>query len=294
MRAFILPSVTLTAALALAACGDRSVRLSKHSESDDQPLRVVTQLECPEHQGSLTRVRTAADGLSCDYVGPKGAEVTLRLIKLASGVSAEDTMKPVEDQLNAMLPGVAAKLAKSDAEAKAGEASASVAEVEAKKAEAVADKARAQADAAEAHADADVSMPGLKVKTRGDKASVHLPGIRVDANDAGAHVNIGGVHIDAEGDKSGKVNIQSGEDSVSIRAQDDAGEVRSRKSGPGLRMSYILFDERTSSDGWRLVGYEARGPKTGPIVAAIVKSRSRHEERLFESAKKLVSRNVGG
>ena len=44
----------------------------------------------------------------------------------------------------------------------------------------------------------------------------------------------------------------------------------------------------------RMVGYEARGPASGPIVIAIVKSPDKDEKGLFEEAKRLVRANVGG
>src|SRR5262249_51617266 len=126
-------------AAALAGCGQRSIRVDKE-DSSDGPMRVVTQLECPEHQGVLTRVSTAADGLSCDYAGPRGAAVTLRLVKLAQGQTAEEALKPIEAQLNTLMPGVEAKLDKSDGSAKADPA-------------AEADAAASRADAAEDAAD---------------------------------------------------------------------------------------------------------------------------------------------
>jgi hypothetical protein len=115
----------------------------------------------------------------------------------------------------------------------------------------------------------------------------------VDATDDGAHVRVGGMRIDAK-DKSGDVQIRSEDDSVSVRARDEAAEIRTHDKGKGVRLTYILVDETPSPLGWRLVGYEARGPASGPLVVAVVRSKDRHEQSVFDAAKKLVTRNVGG
>ena len=64
-----------------------------------------------------------------------------------------------------------------------------------------------------------------------------------------------------------------------------AGE-RASVRAPGV-------DNRPSEAGWRLVGYEARGPAGGPLVVATVRSRDRDRGRVFEDAKDLVALNVG-
>jgi hypothetical protein len=55
----------------------------------------------------------------------------------------------------------------------------------------------------------------------------------------------------------------------------------------------MLTDNRASESGWRLVGYEARGPVGGPLVIATVRSRDRNRERAFEDARDLVALNAG-
>ncbi len=311
MRVMLIAGVG--AAALVAGCGQRSIKWDT-DEGGDGPLKVVTQLECPEHQGALTRISTAVDGNSCDYAGPQGSQVRLRLVKLERGQAPEDALKPIEAELNALMPGVAVKLAKpDDAEAAAtrAETDADKAEVAAEqaaaRAEAAADKAEAKAEEAADRAadradltsdgDTEVHAPGVSVKTHNDRSQVHLPGIRVDADSKGAHVNVGGIHIDADdhghGHGSGDVSITSDDGDVSIHARDHAAEIRSRKLGKGLRATYVLADDLTEASGWRLVGYEARGPAVGPIVVAVIKSRGRHDDPVFSAAKRLVIKNVG-
>ena len=79
-RLLLLP--TLCAVAALAAACDDSVRISStHSETGAKGvLKVVEALQCPQTVGSLTRKGSAqAEGRVCTYIGPKGAEVSLRV-----------------------------------------------------------------------------------------------------------------------------------------------------------------------------------------------------------------------
>ena len=156
---------------------------------------------------------------------------------------------------------------------------------------------RAQAAAAAAvngEETASVQAPGVNIQTRGDDASVRLPGLRIETQGDNASVRIGGFHIDADGE-GGSVNVSDGEggDAVSVRANQDAAVVRTNAAGPSTRSNWILTDNRDNGQGWRLVGYEARGPAGGPIVVATVRSKDREGGRVFDDAKDLVSLNVG-
>ncbi|HEY3811805.1 MAG TPA: methyltransferase type 11 [Caulobacteraceae bacterium] len=334
MRKLLLAAVFSTAAL--AGCDGHGLKISKHldiDDDDDKAMRVVTQLVCPDHQGDLTRVRTAPDGASCDYAGPRGSQVTLSLVKVQSNEDPAAVLKPFENQLAALMPTAFAKLAKDDdgktgaradadhAQALADKAQKAADDAEARAeaasdraqdaAERAADRASDAADKASDHADdasdkaddaggrrdsADVKLPGLSVKSHGDSANVRLPGLRVDADDGGAHINIAGIHIDADDDKggkkSGRVNITSDNNDVSIRAEDHAAEIRAKHNGNGVRMTYIIANDEGDVTGWKTVGYEARGPRGGPIVIAVVKSKDRHEDPIFRWAKDLVKKNV--
>lgn len=341
MPRILLLTTAALAALTLSACdgkndGDRN---SSDRGQDGPALRAVTQLECPDHEGPLTRIRTSPDGLSCVYAGPKGSEVTLRLVKVEDG-GVRTILSNLEKELNDLLPGVAAKMAKADAEAERANAAADAqtarqeaeaarlelaaekAEVEAQRTQALAEKARALAEnnaeearAAQARADAsaerlkelargtarardgervNVALPGLRVRSEGDRADVRLPGISVKAEGDKADVRVGPITIKAD-DASGNVNIDANDTEMSVRSQDNAAEIRTRHKGAGTRATYILADEDASPQGWRMVGYEARGPEGGPLVIAVVRSKERHsEDEVFDPAKALVRRNAGG
>ena len=240
--------VLCASAYVLAACGDPAVRITKREEtsSEGEPIRAISELNCPEHQGNLTRTETAANGLSCRYAGPRGAEVTLQLVTLQDGQSPSDLLAPFEESLRRLMPHTVER---------AGDS------------------------------------PLVSVQSGGDSTRVRLPGISVDEGDGRSSVRIGPIHIEGDASDSGS---ERGGVSVSVNANDNAAEVRARSEHEGLRATYVLTDEQASEEGWHLVGYEARGPVEGPIVIAIVHSKDRDEDVVFDAAKDLVSLNVGG
>jgi hypothetical protein len=125
----------------------------------------------------------------------------------------------------------------------------------------------------------------------GEKAEINLPGLHINADDGGAKIRVGNIKIDAN--DNGQTEVKVGENTI-VNADDGNAEIRMAKSkGDAVRATYILAAENTAS-GYDVVGYEARGPKAGPIVVAVVKAREtkgRHD--VFDDMKDLVERNVG-
>lgn len=299
LRPFLIPTVCAFAALMSACDGDNSVRISSsRSENTDAKgvLKVVDALQCPQTMGSLTRKGSAqANGTVCTYVGPKGTEVSLHLVAL-DNETPTDALKAFEARLSGDLPAAVARL-KASAEAETARIQAAdVASAAADTASADADQAAVQADGAGASADrASVRGPGMAIDANGDDATVSLPGMRIETKGDQASVRIGGFHIDAN-DSTGSARVRGtgghGE-SVSVNAQDDAAEIRTSAGGEATRTTWVLTDNRDSESGWRLVGYEARGPIGGPLVVATVRSRDSNRGRAFNDAKALVTLNVG-
>ncbi len=284
MRPLLLPALCAGAAL-VSACDvetSRSVRIERASSHDDAGkgvLKVVEALQCPQTQGSLTRKGSATSGGAvCSYIGPRGTEVSLHLVRL-EGAAPAQVLKAFEERLSGDLPQALAGL----------EPGAPAAELDPAPAEAPADGAETSPGDR-----ASVRGPGTAIDAQGDDATVRLPGLSIETRGDQASVRIGGFHIDAD-DGSGSVDIQGGQDgdNVSIRARNDSAEIRASAAGDATRASWILTDNRPSTDGWRLVGYEARGPVGGPLVVATVRSRDRERGRAFEDAKDLVTLNVG-
>jgi hypothetical protein len=239
----------------------------------------------------------APDRRSCTYRTSDGSDVTLQLV--ATNGDPKAALANLETALAAapapeLVKGEKdeAKDAKVAAEPKAETAQAAT-DASADAAAKVA--AQAKADAASAPGDdTDVDLPGLHIQAhedgvKGDKAHIDLPGIHIDADDDNdqAKVRVGGVTIDAH------------DDGATIRVYRDVrlrGEAFSRVKR-GLRASYI-YTGKALPGGLRFVGYEAAGPKAGPITVAIVRSSVDSDEvdmhgHALRDIKRLVRRNSG-
>ena len=276
MRAMLM---TICLAALVAACdSEPPIRISRDSGSESSnsggPLRVVDTLQCPQTHEVLTRRGgPSADGRSCEYTGPRGSQVTLRVVTLdGEGLAALDAL---EAEVQAILPSAMERVGGANAVA-AADAS-----------------ANASASASAGNGDSvAVQVPGVTIEAEGETATVRIPGISIDTDGGQSSVRIGGFNIrsDETGDH---VDIRTDSEAVRIRAHEEAAEIRTRDTSEGVRATYILVDERGSDLGWRLVGYEARGPEGGPVVVALVRSKDRHEDEVFDAAKSLVALNVG-
>lgn len=263
MKGPLVLLLTGVAAVSLAACHPPQPR--KHddnsSSSSEAELKTISTLTCPDSQGQLRRTAQTDDGKSCTYVNDRGGEVVLRLVTL-DGDDIKSALKPTEAELKALLPPPKAKDKGTDEQGSDTQAS----------------------------------------QHESDDVNIDLPGVHIRANDSGARVRVAGVHIDADDngakvdtDSSDQVVVRSdrGRGGVTVDATDQGAEIRAYKPGPGVRMTYILASDNPGSDGYRLVGYEARGPAGGPLVVATVKSKTDNRHGSFDDMKKLVTLNVG-
>ncbi len=288
----LLLATICTASLMTAACDGDSVRISSTTADTGAKgvLKVIDTLQCPETMGALTRKGTAhAGGATCLYSGPRGAEVSLQLVTL-SDQTVEAVLQRFETTLAADMPHTTAELRAASAEAATAQTAADAAQVQADIAATAAETAASEAAAAGDRA--SVHGPGMDIEAEGDRARVRLPGMSVDANGDQASVRIGGFSINAD-DSNGTAEISSSDESVSVQAHDNAAEIRTNAPGEATRRTYLLTDSRPADQGWRLVGFEARGPVGGPIVIATVRAKDRDSDGVFDSAKDLVSLNVG-
>lgn len=286
MRLFL--ATLCTTCLMTAACDGDSVRISTTTTDTSAKgvLKVVDALQCPQTIGVLTRKGSAhSGGTTCVYTGPRGAEVSLRLITLTDQ-TADSALERIEASLAADMPHTTADL-RAAAEASEAETAEATAEAQAQTAE-----VNTETSPSDSPDRATVRAPGMTIDAQGDRARVRLPGMSVDAHGDKASVRIGGFSISAD-DSSQSVDVRSSDESVSVQAHDDAAEIRTRAPGDATRRSYILTDRRPADQGWRLVGYEARGPVGGPIVIATVRAKDRDSDGVFDAAKDLVTLNVG-
>jgi len=137
------------------------------------------------------------------------------------------------------------------------------------------------------------AAPGAPAaKDDNDKVSIDFPGLHVRADNGAAEVKIGGINVDA--DDNGGAQVRMG-GNTAVDADDRGAEIhQGRSNDAGTRATFILASDKMPG-GYHVVGYEARGPKAGPIVVAVVKSKAEHNEHgAFDDMKALVTHNVGG
>lgn len=267
--------------LFISACG--LVLASAAACAPTAPPKARAALDCPTSQGDLDRTSVAPDGKTCLYTTRDGDQVSLRLIPVSS--SYEAALQPVEQELQGEVQteqeAAAAKAATAAADAKAAAADAkATAGVAAEAAKAA---KQAAEDAATELKDADDGDHAARHPGRNEHAHIDLPGIHIDADDDGkANVNVGMIHVNA-GDNGAVVRM-----SRDVRLR---GEAFSREKR-GFRATYILAKDNLK-DGWKTVGYEAAGPKTGPITVAVVKARTGDHHDVFGDVKRLVRKNAG-
>jgi len=130
--------------------------------------------------------------------------------------------------------------------------------------------AKADADSSKAAADEDVeiNLPGVHIKTEGENATVKVAGAEINAED-------------------GRAEVRANRNFTETSDSDDP-----RRSGVEAR--YVLANDADTGE-YRAVGYEARGPKGGPLVVGVVKVKgSSRTDELFNDISDLIRHNVGG
>ncbi len=126
-----------------------------------------------------------------------------------------------------------------------------------------------------------------------EEVDIDVPGVRIQAGDTGARIRVAGATIDAD-DDGAEVRVQR---NVTVDGKKIASESRrGRHDDNGVYSRFILASDKAAPSGWSVVGYEARGPKGGPLVVATLKAKRGHDsdDDSFSDANALVRHNVGG
>ena len=247
------------------------------------------------------RTSASPDGKACTYSTPDGAEVTLQLVSVP-GAGVDSALSNIETTLlanrEAPKPGEAAEASGKDA----AKTTASAAKAE----------AEAHGDAkggVELHADADgnvevdgdFTVDGKKT----DAVTVRMKDgktVVTESEDGTTRVSLPGIHIvaddanDTADVKVGPIRINAGEGGATIRIRRDV-RLRGEAFNPekrGVRATFIYTGDDLP-EGYQYVGYEAGGPKRGPITVAVVKSKSEHHDvdEIAHDVRKLVRKNGG-
>jgi hypothetical protein len=269
--------------LFLSACG---LLLGVAACAPRTPATARVALDCPADRGDLKLTSAAADKKSCTYVTGEGDEVSLRLIPVSAGYEA--ALQPIEQELQGEETSDqdTAKAAASKTSETVAKASTGTASEAAKAAKEADDDARSETPRAQKDHD-EGGHSKISVDSdddHGGRADINLPGIHITADDEkdSAKIDVGGVHIDG------------GEDGATIRTSREVrlrGEALSPQKR-GFRATYILAKDNLKN-GWKTVGYEAAGPKAGPIAVAVFKVHEGHRHSVSEDIKRLVRENGG-
>ena len=103
-------------------------------------------------------------------------------------------------------------------------------------------------------------------------------------------------------DRSNTVHMEGGHmpfhhGQFTVDANDNGAIIRTRRLGPDVGETLILASDQPGPDGWRAVGYEARGPRSGPLVLAVVKMKADDHDvhdQMFDDVQSLVKKSAGG
>ena len=81
---------------------------------------------------------------------------------------------------------------------------------------------------------------------------------------------------------------------VNIEAHDNGAEIRVDDSHGGVRRVFFLASDTPGPNGYKVAGYEARGPAAGPLAVATMLTKSDDHDQLRHDAERLLRLNVGG
>jgi hypothetical protein len=114
-----------------------------------------------------------------------------------------------------------------------------------------------------------------------DRADITLPGVRIQAAGENANIQVGTLHVDAT--DNGAVFREA----RNTRLRGEQLSMQRR----GYRASYIVA-RNDLSGGLTSVGYEAGGPRTGPLTVAVLKMKSQ-DQVIHRDVRRLVRLNGG-
>jgi hypothetical protein len=152
-------------------------------------------------------------------------------------------------------------------------------------------------------ADAGAALTPVETKLRAE-----IPA-SADANDnqtpgqGRVDIDLPGIHIHASGrdndHDAGNVQISGGDGrggpgSVNISAHDKGAEIRINDGRGGIRRKFILASDTAGPNGFKVAGYDARGPQGGPLVVASLLAKSDDQDRFEDDISQLLRINVGG
>jgi hypothetical protein len=260
------------AAAAMAVCTLAACSPSGHGNETSKSLKAVSSLTCPQTVGDLSLKTRAADGARCDYAGKGGTEVALTLVPVA-GAGVDAALAPAEAALRTRL-AVASQTAGGGSAATWSSG-----------------KGASDTNGAGKAADkVDIDLPGVHIHAKSDAAAA---GAQASVNGKDVTVRTSGAGASAAAGDSTLHDVAINAGGVSINAQDKGAEIRISAPGSGVRRMFMLANDKAGPDGFKVGGYQARGPDGGPIVVASFLAKSKTGSGLENSLKSLLAANSG-
>lgn len=271
------------ALIGLCACTPPADKYG-HWGKQAQPMKTLAKLDCPEEKGGFKRTSTAPDGLSCTYSGDDDSTLELKLVKVSGDVDA--TLGGVENELHALVPvNPSAPAAPKPPEAPAA-----------------AGAPQPPAPPTPPSGVTNVSMHPAGAKLPNGRSGDHeevnidLPGLHIHTKNDNAKVRVAGIHIDAD-DKSDTAHVEGKNPMVGsfkVDAHEGVAVVRIDNSDINIRRRVQFSSDTAGPQGDYSSGYVARGPRSGPLVVAVVRVKSHHhDDDIYDDATDLAKDVVG-
>ncbi|MFI4974186.1 MAG: hypothetical protein ACHP84_06585 [Caulobacterales bacterium] len=141
-----------------------------------------------------------------------------------------------------------------------------------------------------AGADVAATLKPVEDQLRGEVTVHNTSADHADVKDEGdVNIDAPGVHIHAG---SGGANVET--NGATVKAGDGGVEIRTDEHGDGVRKILLLVSETPGPHGYKIAGYEARGPSDGPLVVATVMERNDdHRDDVHRAVSDLLRHNLG-
>ncbi|MBS0362779.1 MAG: hypothetical protein JSR98_15490 [Proteobacteria bacterium] len=138
--------------------------------------------------------------------------------------------------------------------------------------------------------------PISRTEGEGERTDVDLPFFHVHTLNDRADVSIFGIHIHDDGANT-EVRVKKGGKHTVVHATTSGAEVLAEDIGrDNASLVYVLASDRRSHNGWRAVGYVAKGPTKGPLVVGEFRAATRegHDHHHYgdNDVERLIDRNV--
>lgn len=156
--------------------------------------------------------------------------------------------------------------------------------------------------------DADSALAPLETSLRAEVPAAETNG--AGPGEGRVDIDLPGIHIHAAGkDENGGGQVKIGRDvaitdgntvvtdntgGVDIEAHKQGAEIRVNEGHGNIRRDFVLASDTPGPHGYKVAGYEARGPQGGPIVVGSMLAKSDDHDQLSHDLRTLIRINVVG